>query len=171
MWPPSAATASMACCADGLDVERSLFFRRMVIWVGVSTTVAENSGCCCSTPDRAVHRFRTSLQGIAYGHRPPNRPRRRVWGGVTVKDEGVLGAVGSADFRCGHERATRRSERRAVLNRVFAFETHRWKSVGGPQSRVRVHRAQNPLEPQTAAHAVTASGQLSLGSLDDARGA
>jgi hypothetical protein len=29
------------------------------------------------------------------------RPRRRVWGGVTVKDGRVPGAVGSADFRGG----------------------------------------------------------------------
>ena len=32
---------------------------------------------------------------------------------------------------------TRRSERRAVLNRVSAFVTHRWKSIGGPQSKTR----------------------------------
>ena len=60
-------------------------------------------------------------------------------------------------------------ERRAVLNRVSAFETHRWKSIGGPQSGKR--SASSKLEPRPGVYAVTAFGQLSLGSLDDARGA
>src|SRR5690349_13316113 len=71
--------------------------------------------------DNAIPGCNAREYGVAYRSRMDGCAEPMVWPGL-VRGLGV--------------RAVRR-ERRAVLNRVFAFETHEGKSIGGPQSQLR----------------------------------
>ena len=90
------------------------------------------------------------------------RSCRRVWGGASVKDRPLPEAKSWPEKFLKLETRKRAT---SCLNRVFAFETHRWKSVGGPQSREQGDAGRRLNASQTPARAVTTSGQLSLGSL------
>lgn len=105
----------------------------------------------CSNPNRA----RTAVV-------PPSMGWRSSQGWTCARSLGWLG------IRMG-------SDQREASDELSIIEYSRSRRIGGSPSvgrnrENRVRRVGKLLAPQTAARAVTTSGQLSLGSLDDAVG-